>query len=179
MDVLPYEIFSLIIGLDVTIYRGLLSIPYFTSFLTIGRIFDYAILFGYDVKVVSLGWGRYCTVWYLHNNIHRVNGPAISYDCNEEWYYKGLYHRLDGPAIIRNWCCGCGYYEAWYNKNKLHRTDGPAIIDKNKQIQKDKQIWCQNNKRHRENDPAVILKQYGIIYHKKWYIDDKWIKSEK
>lgn len=40
---IPLEIFGLIIGSDVSIYRSLLCIPYFARSLTVGKRFDYAV----------------------------------------------------------------------------------------------------------------------------------------
>jgi len=38
--------------------------------------------------------------WYLDDQLHRENGPAIEYvDGHKEWWYCGKCHRLDGPAI--------------------------------------------------------------------------------
>jgi hypothetical protein len=180
MDKLPYEIFSIIIGLDINVYRGLLSVPCFARLLTIGKIFDNAVLFGYDARVENVSkcqsWNGLTTykraiVWFLNNSIHRVNGAAILYENgDEEWYYKGLRHRLNGPSILRKW--EGGYYAEWYNKGMYHRIGGPAI--ESNYIN----IWCQNNQRHNEIGPAVIQKQFGEIFHVKWYIKDVWMKTE-
>lgn len=43
--------------------------------------------------------------WYLHNKLHREDGPAVEYYSPErkgqkDWYLNGLHHRIDGPACI-------------------------------------------------------------------------------
>ena len=38
--------------------------------------------------------------WYLNDQRHRVNGPAIEYaDGTKCWYLNGQLHRVDGPAF--------------------------------------------------------------------------------
>jgi hypothetical protein len=54
----------------------------------------------------------------------------------------------------------------------LHRLNGPAI--KSKSIY----MWCKYNKRHNEIGPAVIIKHFDTIVHAKWYLNDKWMKTE-
>ena len=62
--------------------------------------------------------------WYFNDNLHRTDGPAITYSNGyQEWYLNGKRHRTDGPAIT--WP---DKYQAWYLNDKLHRTDGPARI---------------------------------------------------
>ena len=39
--------------------------------------------------------------WYLNDNLHRTDGPAIEYsDGEKHWYQNGKLHRIDGPAVI-------------------------------------------------------------------------------
>ena len=48
--------------------------------------------------------------WYLNDNLHRTDGPAIIYPSGSQWWYlNGNLHRTDGPAII--WPDGTQY---WY-----------------------------------------------------------------
>ena len=62
--------------------------------------------------------------WYLNDELHREDGPAIIYsDGSQGWYINGKCHREDGPAYIHE----DGTQEWWVN-GKLHREDGPAII---------------------------------------------------
>jgi hypothetical protein len=43
--------------------------------------------------------------WYLVDNLHRTNGPAVKWHNDlEEWWVNGERHRLDGPAIIYRDC---------------------------------------------------------------------------
>ena len=38
--------------------------------------------------------------YYLNNNLHREDGPAIEHASgSKEWYKNGKRHREDGPAI--------------------------------------------------------------------------------
>lgn len=40
------------------------------------------------------------TEWYLNDDLHRVDGPAIEYtDGRKEWCLNGRLHREDGPAV--------------------------------------------------------------------------------
>lgn len=70
--------------------------------------------------------GKQC--WYLNNQLHRPDGPAIinppsSRGVQEEWYLHGLRHRDNGPAEI--WADGSKYW--WFN-NQRHCASGPAIV---------------------------------------------------
>jgi hypothetical protein len=63
------------------------------------------------------------TCWYLNDELHREDGPAIIYrDGDETWYLYGKKHRVDGPAV--NW----GFVKKWCFEEKKHRLDGPAVI---------------------------------------------------
>ena len=182
--------FCLIIGGNVAIYRTLLAIPSFARFLTIGRIFDFMVLFGHDVQVTAIKehhWNGLTTykkaiAWYLYKTytfnktlinkpLHRVDGPALLYERDrQEWYYLNELHRIDGPAAIRshvNW-----YREEWYIHDKYHRTNGPAITERNYNCDT-KEIWCINHQRHRENGPAVIVvNRRASLITKKWYLNE-------
>lgn len=49
-----------------------------------------------EVKIWPDGSER----WYLHNKLHREDGPAVIYpDGSKHWFLNGDYHREDGPAI--------------------------------------------------------------------------------
>ena len=57
--------------------------------------------------------------WYLNDNLHRVDGPAIEWaDGSKEWFLNGLRHRVDGPAV--EWADGT---KAWYLNNKEYTED--------------------------------------------------------
>jgi hypothetical protein len=65
--------------------------------------------------------------WYLNDQYHRVDGPAIEWaNGSKEWYLNGKLHRVDGPAVEN-----ADGYKAWYLNDQLHRTDGPAIENAN------------------------------------------------
>jgi hypothetical protein len=39
--------------------------------------------------------------WYLNNNYHREDGPAIEYaNGDKEYYINNKLHREDGPAVV-------------------------------------------------------------------------------
>ena len=39
-------------------------------------------------------------LWYLNNQIHREDGPAVEYaNGSKYWYRNDQYHREDGPAV--------------------------------------------------------------------------------
>lgn len=61
--------------------------------------------------------------WYLNNELHRKDGPAIEFANGEKhWYKHGQLHRENMPA--------CEYVSGdkfWYFNGKRHREDGPAI----------------------------------------------------
>ena len=72
----------------------------------------------YTVKVNEYG----DKFWYLNDELHREDGPAIEYASGDKsWYLNGKYHREDGPAI--EYANGTKY---WYLNGNLHREDGPA-----------------------------------------------------
>ena len=61
--------------------------------------------------------------WYLNNNFHREDGPAVEYtDGTKYWYLDGNLHRSDGPAIEHP-----NVTNEWYLNGKRHREDGPAV----------------------------------------------------
>ena len=52
--------------------------------------------------------------WYLHEKLHRDDGPAI--ECSngdKEWYINGKLHRENGPAIEYS-----DGYKAWWFEDK-------------------------------------------------------------
>ena len=73
----------------------------------------------YTIKVCDDGTKS----WYLNDQLHREDGPAIEYaDGTKFWYINGKRHREDGPAIEY-----AGGSKFWCINGKLHREDGPAI----------------------------------------------------
>jgi hypothetical protein len=60
--------------------------------------------------------------WYLNNQRHREDGPAIEFaDGGRVWYLNGELHREDGPAYE-----GADGTRWWYVNNQRHREDGRA-----------------------------------------------------
>ena len=64
-----------------------------------------------------------CKWWYLHNKLHRLDGPAVVLsNGNIIWYKHDKRHRIDGPAIefingdIEWWLYDEQYTEEEYNK---------------------------------------------------------------
>ena len=52
------------------------------------------------------------TEWYLNNQLHREDGPAVEWsDGDKYWYLNGKRHREDGPAYIGS----NGHKEWWIN----------------------------------------------------------------
>ena len=61
--------------------------------------------------------------WYLNDQRHREDGPAIERaNGDKEWYLNNEHHREDGPAVI--YSDGSKF---WYLNGKRHREDGPAV----------------------------------------------------
>ena len=84
----------------------------------------------------------------------------------EEWYFDGIPHRLNGPAIISNG------QEEWRKNGKLHRheEDGPAVTYKSsKKLKNGRKEWWKDGKLHRENAPAVVWDNGN----QEWWYDGK------
>ena len=68
-------------------------------------------------------YGNGSKEWYLNDQRHREDGPAVEYsDGTKRWYLNDQRHREDGPAIEY----ANGSKEWWLNDQR-HREDGPAI----------------------------------------------------
>ncbi|PKV47903.1 hypothetical protein CLU92_5377 [Janthinobacterium sp. 61] len=113
--------------------------------------------------------GRYENVeavyWYLNNQLHREDGPAIErLSGTKEWYLNGQRHRENGPAVES----ANGTKEWWFNGQR-HREDGPAVeaLDKSKH-------WYQHGKRHREDGPA-----FEWFHAKKYFLNDQELTEEE
>ena len=75
------------------------------------------ILQGYEINA-----GEKRISWYLANQLHRTDGPAIEWaDGSRAWWINGKRHRTDGPAHE-----GANGTREWWINGKRHRTDGPA-----------------------------------------------------
>jgi hypothetical protein len=69
----------------------------------------------YEVHVYASG----NKFWYLNEQLHREDGPAI--DCDDGykcWYIKDRLHREDGPAVE----CANGQ-KVWYLDGQQYRED--------------------------------------------------------
>lgn len=61
--------------------------------------------------------------WYLNDQFHREDGPAVEYANGDKYWYLGdQHHRIDGPAIEH-----ADGTKIWYQNGQLHREDGPAV----------------------------------------------------
>lgn len=64
--------------------------------------------------------------WYFEGNLHRDDGPATETNTANFWYQHNEIHRVNRPAV--EYADGC---MMWYQNDKLHRLDGPAIYRPN------------------------------------------------
>jgi hypothetical protein len=61
--------------------------------------------------------------YYLHDMLHRVDGPAVEcVDGRKVWYQYGQLHRDGGPATE-----DVNGEKSWWQHGELHRVDGAAI----------------------------------------------------
>lgn len=89
-------------------------------------------------------------VWYLGDEIHRDDGPAIIYVTGEEfWYQHSKRHRVGGPAA--KWPNG---REEWYLDDNLHRIGGPAVYVPNGKVE-----WWVNGKQIFMNEKTVLIQE--------------------
>ena len=64
----------------------------------------------YDV----VEWSNGAKEWYLNDNLHRNDGPAIEWsNGTKKWYLNDNLHRNDGPAV--EWSNGA---KEWYLNDK-------------------------------------------------------------
>lgn len=38
--------------------------------------------------------------WWVNDQLHRTDGPALTTDSRQEWWVNDQRHRIDGPAIV-------------------------------------------------------------------------------
>ena len=63
-----------------------------------------------------------------YRELHRISGPALMLDTQEEWWQNGKRHRLDGYALIHR----SGHVKQfWINGKKLNKEKVVNWIDKN------------------------------------------------
>lgn len=68
------------------------------------------------------------TIYYYENNLlHRDSGPAKISTYIMEWWKEGEIHREDGPAVTYNHPTE-GYVYMWFIEGDIHREYAPAII---------------------------------------------------
>jgi hypothetical protein len=119
----------------------------------------------FDVMKNGYYKDNYGEFWYLNNELHREDGPAVIYvDGTQVWHLNGKMHREDGPAII--YADGA---QEWFINGKLHREDGPAVI-----YPDGYQVWWVNGRIHREDGPAVIRAD-GF---QEWWVNGEPITTE-
>jgi len=54
----------------------------------------------WDFKVRCVEYCDKTKEWYVENNLHRENGPAIEWaDGSKSWYINDKHHREDGPSV--------------------------------------------------------------------------------
>ena len=64
--------------------------------------------------------------WYLNDELHRIDGPAIEWLNGYKWWFlNGKRHRINGPAIEY----ADGHKEWWLNGKKVNEED--VIINVN------------------------------------------------
>jgi|14BtaG_2_1085337.scaffolds.fasta_scaffold12863_6 hypothetical protein len=113
----------------------------------------------YKVRVYKDGTKEWR--WYLNDELHREDGPAVEYASGDKrWYLDGKLHREDGPAI--EWANGDKW---WYLNDELHREDGPAMEYAN-----GNKSWYLKGKLHREDGPTVAYVDSG----KDWYLNGNY-----
>ena len=176
MDKIPDELWTLIVGGDIEVYRLLIkACPRFARLTMEDNSYWKGIFVeckydewsenwflagkrhrGYDLPAViySKGahfYGSYAD--YVHRMMHVENRwlndkPADSFDGTQEWWFNNQLHREgDKPARIHK----NGNQEWWFNNKRHRENDQPAIVSRNRQE------WWFNGERHREgNQPAVI-----------------------
>ena len=103
--------------------------------------------------------------WYLNEERHREDGPAVEgANGYKAWYINGEYHREDGPAIEYP-----NGPKLWYINGKRHREDGPAFERADRTGS-----WWLNGERHREDGPAVEYADGS----KEWWLNGVEVTAE-
>src|SRR5271165_5853707 len=100
--------------------------------------------------------------WYLNNQLHREDGPAIEYsNGNKYWYLNGQLHRVEVdpetgltmPAIER-----ANGDKRWYLNGELHRVEvdpETGLTMSAIEYASGYKSWCLNGRLHREDGPAI------------------------
>jgi hypothetical protein len=79
--------------------------------------------------------------WWLNNNYHCVDGPAVEWTDGDKWWYlNGKRHRIDGPA------CEYAYgFKSWYLDGENYNFDD----------------WLEVNKSISEEEKVMLKLIYG------------------
>ncbi len=102
------------------------------------------------------------------------------------FYVNNQVHREDGPAIICYYENGRLESEHYLLNNKYHRKNNPARIEYYKNENIKAEYYCQNNKLHRENGAAEIhydknnkIKELFYYLNGKQIVNDYYLKNNK
>jgi hypothetical protein len=69
-----------------------------------------------DIEYCVVEYDDETKIWYLNNQLHRENGPAVETPNGYKvWCKHDKYHRTDGPAVI--WSKGKEY---WLNNRQYY-----------------------------------------------------------
>ena len=78
----------------------------------------------YTVQVDADGTKR----WYLNDQLHREDGPAIEWsDGSKEWYLNGELHREDDPAF--EWCNKEWFLNGKHITEEEHRKATESTVE--------------------------------------------------
>lgn len=103
--------------------------------------------------------------WMVHDGHHRVDGPALVEEgYRKEWWIDGLRHREGEPAVMFD-----DGSEQWWLNGVRHRENGPAVTS----VKDKKKEWWLNGKRHREGAPAVEGDGY-----EQWFLNGVWHRED-
>lgn len=111
----------------------------------------------YD-RVKDTEYGKF---YYLGDDLHRLDGPAIEYENGGKlWYQNDSLHRLDGPAYEH-----ADGSKEWYVDSLLHRLDGPAV-----EYADGARFWFINGEEYYFNDWLRLVWDDLPLEKKKGYI---------
>jgi hypothetical protein len=103
----------------------------------------------YKVQVDDNG-----TTWYLNDQLHRVDGPAVERTNGyKAWYLNGQLHRADGPAVELS-----NGTKSWYLNDRRHRESGPAV-----EYADGGNAWYQNGVEVTEEEVTKPVKQLTVV----------------
>lgn len=182
MDELPLELYALLIGDDIELYKVLRQIKFFRNRLTASVIADYMIRFGYRIRIFpeKIEWRYKNVICRIDGEVksskgtithmfkskpHREDGPAvIEMDGTIRYYEYGQLHNLYGPAVIK--ADGTKIYSI---RGQLHNPDGPAVSKPD-----GTKMYCTKGQLDRKRGPAVIRSDGPQLY----YIDGELLNPD-